>query len=90
MNRRNATSDDFEFARGATVRVRVREHGNRGNIEGKFKATVKGFSPGAGASADTVDLDPPWDSVTGVSLGPYDAEYEVLEEAPKQEASEVQ
>lgn len=73
-------SDHFEFQSGDRVRVRVREHGTSGIIKAKFDADVEGFQPRALGTSAQVVLDPPWDSIGGVSLGPHDAEYEVLDE----------
>lgn len=76
-----STCDDFEFEAGDRVLVRVREHGNSGNIKGKFEATVKGFESGVSAvSSDWAVFDPPWDSIGGVKLRYYEADFEVLDD----------
>lgn len=79
MSESASTSDDFGFERGDRVRVRVRENGTTGNIVAKFDADVRGFRSGVGPSSDHVCLDPPWDSIGGVSLRSYEAEFEVLD-----------
>ncbi|OLZ39107.1 hypothetical protein A6E15_19275 [Natrinema saccharevitans] len=77
-----ATSEDFDFEAGDRVLVRVREHGDSGNIEGKFEATVEGFETGVSAvSSDRAVFDPPWDSISGVKFRYYEAEFEVLDDA---------
>lgn len=74
------TSDDFDFETGDRVLVRVRENGDSGTIKGKFEATVDGFKQGATpVSSDLVVLDPPWESIGGVKLRYYEAEFEVLD-----------
>jgi len=79
MSRYEAESDDFDCVQGDTACVRVREHGTSGNIVAKIhRAEVKGFRSGAIGSADTITVNPPWDSVTGLLFKPYDAEFEVL------------
>ncbi|WP_089650177.1 hypothetical protein [Halobacterium hubeiense] len=72
------SSEDFEFGTEDRVLVRVRENGSSGNIEAKFEADVRGFRKGILGGMDEVELDPPWDSTHGVTLSPYDAEWEVL------------
>lgn len=78
MSRSAETSPDFDFEAGARVRVRVREHGTSGTIQAKFEAEVTGFREGVGPSSDHVCLDPPWNSISGVTLRPTEAEFEVL------------
>lgn len=79
MSDNKPISDDFEFEEGDRVRVRVREHGTRGNILAKFDADVRGFRPAVGPSSDYACFDPPWDSIGGVTLRSTEAEFEVLD-----------
>ena len=72
------SSEYFEFDAEDRVLVRVREHGDSGNIKAKFEADVRGFRQGVLGGMDKVELDPPWESTHGVTLLPYDAEWEVL------------
>jgi hypothetical protein len=76
-------SEDFPFAAGATVCVRVREDGGTsGRQVAKFEADVVGFDPGLPATPDEVVLDPPWSragAMDYIRLQSYDAEYEVVE-----------
>lgn len=69
-------SEDFEFSKGDDVLVRVREHGNSGNITGKFEAICIGFSEGVMGTWDSANLKPAWDG-TPISLSPGEAEFEV-------------
>ena len=69
-------SDEFDFEAGDTVLVRLRE---RGQLRAKFVATVDGFESRHPMLSDRVRLDPPWDSLTGMTLGQHDAEFEVVE-----------
>jgi len=80
--RYDATSSEFDFEAGDRVLVRVREHGDSGTIEGKFEATVDGFDSGmSSVSSDRAVFDPPWESMGGVKLRYYEAEFEVLDDA---------
>jgi hypothetical protein len=79
--RLDTDSEHFDFPAGARVTVRVREHGTTGTIKAKFEADVKGFQSRAVGTSDQAVLDPPWDSIGGVSLGPHDAEFELLDAA---------
>lgn len=72
-------SDDFDFEEGDTVLVRVREHGNSGNLQGKFVATVNGFDSGIGPGSDFVSLSPPWDDISDIRLHSYEAEFEPID-----------
>lgn len=75
-------TSEFDFEEGDRVLVRVREHGNSGNIKGKFEADVDEIRDGlTPCSSPTGVFDPPWDSIGGVKLRPYDAEFEVLDDA---------
>lgn len=72
---------EFDFEEGDRVLVRVREHGDSGNIKAKFEATVEGFQSGVSSvSSDWAVFDPPWESIGGVKLRPYEAEFEVLDD----------
>jgi len=79
-NQASGTSQ-FDFKEGDTVRVRVRKNGTSGKIVAKFDAEVKRIKDRGPMMGEKVDLDPPWDSLTPVSLKPYDAEFEVIERA---------
>lgn len=74
------SSLEFGFEIGDRVLVRVREHGNSGNIKAKFEADVDDIREGVAGSSPTAVLNPPWDSIGGVSLRPYEAEFEVLDD----------
>jgi hypothetical protein len=69
---------DFDFSEGNTVIARVREHRNSGTIQAKIRATVEEIQTDS-LGGDTVRLDPPWESVTGITLKSHEAEFEVIE-----------
>jgi len=71
-------SDDFDFEVGDTIVVRVRENGDTGTIEGKFKGVAEGFLPGVMGTSDTALISPPWDDIGNVQLTPFEAEFEVI------------
>ncbi|WP_254810699.1 hypothetical protein [Natronosalvus amylolyticus] len=71
---------EFDFETGDRVLVRVRENGTSGPIKAKFEATVTRIREGVMGSSPTAYFDPPWDSIGGVSLRPYEAEFEVIQD----------
>lgn len=74
-----SAEDGFDFQEGDRVLVRVRENGTTGKIQAKFEAEVKEINEGVAASSPSAVLKPPWDSMAGVRLRPYEAEFEVFD-----------
>ncbi len=70
-----ATQSGFEFVKGDTVTVRVRENGTRGNIVAKFTAEcVEIDTLPVGGKTARFDLP---GMMNRVSYRPYEAEFEV-------------
>lgn len=76
-----AEYDAFDFARGDEVLVRVRENGDSGTIVGKFEGVCQHFYTRPGPSSDKAVIEPPWKTMSNPMFAPYEAEFEVLEEA---------
>jgi hypothetical protein len=55
--RYDETSAEFDVARGDTVLVRVRKHGDSGSLRAKFVGTVEGFQSPHEMLADKVVID---------------------------------
>lgn len=78
QSEQNTEYDQFPFTEGDEVLVRVREHGDSGNIVAKFEAEcvdISGRSIGAGTPVARFDL--PWGRMESTKLKPYEAEFEV-------------
>jgi len=70
---------DFPFGETDQVLVRVREHGDSGNIVAKFEAEcvdISGSRVGPGCSVARFEL--PWGLMESTKLKPHEAEFEVF------------
>lgn len=70
---------EFDFSEGDTLLVRVREHGDSGNIIAKFEAECRKIQGGRGFGSPKARLDLPFGDMNTVSLRPYEAEFEMIE-----------
>lgn len=73
-------SDDFDFEEGDYVLLRIREHGNSGPLRGKFIAECVGFRETETLGSDYANFEPPWDRIADLTLKPYDAEFEQVDD----------
>jgi hypothetical protein len=72
-------NDEYEFAEGDTVLVRVRETRQNGPLRAKFVADVESIRE-TELGGDTVTLDMGFgDSMNTIRLKPYQAEFEVVD-----------
>lgn len=69
----------FPFEVGDTVLVRVREHGDSGDILAKFEETCSEISERPGPQSPIARFQCDWGIMNTISLRSYEAEFEVLD-----------
>jgi len=72
--------EEFPFEPGDRVLVRVRENGTSGTIDAKFEAECSRIEGEAGPLSTRARFDLPWGLMNSVTLRPYDAEFEVIDD----------
>lgn len=76
---------EFSFEKGDTVLVRARENGDTGQIQAKFTAECADISGGAAGGTPVARFPMPFGTMNSVSIRPYEAEFEVLEDGESDE-----